>query len=365
MQNHFAVIIVGAGPAGLQCARTLRGSGKSVLVIDRKDVIGPKPCGGGLTHQDEPFGIPGSITRPAETQVIRVGKHEITVHLRHVLRSITRLDLGQFLLKEVQNAPNITVLTGTKVTEIRPDCVVTTKGIFSFTSLVGADGTDSLVRTFLKLPKKITLGFTFDLPVHTEKVLWYFNPRKLKTAYLWSFPKKGNSATSLPFRERPSEGGVRQGTLSKQEDSKFAITNVGGYYDPEEIPFEDVLLEFKAFMAAEGLSFDLSQLKGAPLGILYKGVEFGSIFLAGEAAGMTEALTGEGIAFALTSGQEVARRILDPTYPMPELERILVLKRRREHLLTILRAHARMQPSLMRLGAHLLQLKRFQEFFGA
>ncbi|MDD5041993.1 MAG: NAD(P)/FAD-dependent oxidoreductase [Candidatus Peribacteraceae bacterium] len=334
MQDHFDVIIVGAGPAGLQCARTLKGSSLSVLIVERKNIVGPKPCGGGLTFQDESFGIPDSITRPAFTHVIRIGKHDTVVTLKHRLRSVTRLGLGQFLLKEIAGAPNITVLTDTKVTEIRKDGVVTSKGTFFFKTLVGADGTDSLVRRYLKLPKKITLGFTFDVPVKTDKVVWYFNPPRLKTAYLWSFPKQEN------------------------------VTNVGGYYDPDEIPFEKVLEEFKAFMAAEGFAFTMSQLKGAPLGILYKGVEFGNIYLAGEAAGMTEALTGEGIAFALTSGREVAKHILDPAYAMPDLKRILALKKRREGMLARARRHPRMQPTIFRWGARMMKSPKFQAFFG-
>lgn len=334
MTDRFDVVIIGMGPAGLQCARTLKNTGKSVLIIDRKKVIGPKPCGGGLTYQDEPFGIPDTITRPAFTHVIRIGTHETVVTLKHRLRSVTRLDLGQFLLKEIQNVPNITILTETRVTDLRKDSVLTDKGTFFFKNLVGADGTDSLVRKFLKLPKKITLGFTFDVPVHSEQVVWYFNPPGLMTAYLWSFPKQEN------------------------------VTNVGGYYDPDEIAFERVLEEFKAFMDAQGWTFDLSQMKGAPLGVLYKGVEFGNIFLAGEAAGLTEALTGEGIAFALASGQEVAKRILDPAYPMPELERIVALKHRRETMLAHARAHPRMQPAMFKMGAQMLKSPKFQAFFG-
>ncbi|MDD4286823.1 MAG: NAD(P)/FAD-dependent oxidoreductase [Candidatus Peribacteraceae bacterium] len=334
MQDRFDAIIIGMGPAGLQCARTLKNTGKSVLIIDRKTVIGPKPCGGGLTYQDEPFGIPESISRPASTHIIRIGKHETTIHLHHPLRSITRLDLGQFLLKEITGVPNISVLTDTKVTEIHKDSAVTDKGTFSFKTLVGADGTDSMVRRFLKLPKKITLGFTFDIPVKTDKVLWYFNPPGLKTAYFWFFPKQEN------------------------------VTNVGGYYDPDEISFEKVLEEFKAFMTDMGFPFSLDQLKGAPLGVLYKGVAFGNIYLAGEAAGMTEALTGEGIAFALTSGQEVAKRILDPSYPMPELERILALKRLREGMLARARKHPRFQKWIFRMGARMLKNSKYQLRFG-
>ncbi|MFH0851718.1 MAG: NAD(P)/FAD-dependent oxidoreductase [Candidatus Peregrinibacteria bacterium] len=333
MQSHFDIIIVGMGPAGLQCARTLKNTGKSVLIIDRKKIIGPKPCGGGLTYQDEGFGIPESLSVPYPTHIVRVGKHDTTIRLRHPLRSITRFDLGQFLLKEITGAPNIIVLTDTKVTGMQADNAITTQGTFSFTHLVGADGADSLVRRFLKLPKKITLGFTFDVPVKTDRVLWYFDPKRLATGYLWSFPKHG-------------------------------VTNVGGYYDPDEISYEQVFKTFLEFLAEEGFPFDPEALRGAPLGVLYSGHRFGSVFLAGEAAGMTEAFTGEGISFALASGQEIARRLLDPAYPMPELERMLALKRRRESMQSRLRAHPRLQTQMLTLGAKLLKSKKFQTYFG-
>ncbi|ALM10626.1 MAG: geranylgeranyl reductase [Candidatus Peribacter riflensis] len=334
METRFDVIIVGAGPAGLQCARTLKGSNKSVLIVDRKKVIGPKTCGGGLTHQDEGFGIPESLSHPAPTHTIRVGGHDTVIHLKHGLRSITRLDLGQFLLKEISGTANITVLTDTKVTEIQKDSVVTTQGTFGFTSLVGADGADSMVRRFLKLPRKITLGFAIDVPVKTERVLWFFDPARIATGYMWAFPKR--------------EG----------------ITNVGAYYDPDEIPYEKVIEAFKEFMADEGFPFDPEAVRGAPLGVLYKGALFGNVFLAGDAAGLTEAFTGEGIAFALASGQEVAKRILDPAYPMPELERMLALKQRREGMLKRLRAHPRLQTQMLTLGAKLLKAEKFQKYFG-
>ena len=80
---------------------------------------------------------------------------------------------------------------------------------------------------------------------------------------------------------------------------------------------------------------------------------------------MTEALTGEGIAFALTSGQEVAKRILDPAYPMPELERMLALKRLREGMLARARKHKRFQKWIFRVGAHMLKNPKYQSRFGA
>ena len=43
----------------------------------------------------------------------------------------------------------------------------------------------------------------------------------------------------------------------------------------------------------------------------YRGWDFGTIFLAGDAAGLASALTGEGIYPAVISGREIAKKIID------------------------------------------------------
>ena len=49
MQNHYDLIIVGAGPAGLWAAQKAAGAKMKVLVLDRKQEIGPpKRCAEGL-----------------------------------------------------------------------------------------------------------------------------------------------------------------------------------------------------------------------------------------------------------------------------------------------------------------------------
>jgi flavin-dependent dehydrogenase len=42
------VAIVGAGPAGLACALTLKGKGLTIKIFDKKAFPRSKPCGGGL-----------------------------------------------------------------------------------------------------------------------------------------------------------------------------------------------------------------------------------------------------------------------------------------------------------------------------
>ena len=43
------VLIIGAGPGGLSCARALAGSGKRVVVLEKSQSLGKKICAGELT----------------------------------------------------------------------------------------------------------------------------------------------------------------------------------------------------------------------------------------------------------------------------------------------------------------------------
>jgi hypothetical protein len=50
MQDEsYDVVIVGAGPGGLSCARALAGSGQRVLVLEKSESLGKKICAGELT----------------------------------------------------------------------------------------------------------------------------------------------------------------------------------------------------------------------------------------------------------------------------------------------------------------------------
>jgi len=49
--NKYEVVIIGAGPGGLNCAKILGDAGKKVLLLEKNQEIGPKVCAGGLTRK--------------------------------------------------------------------------------------------------------------------------------------------------------------------------------------------------------------------------------------------------------------------------------------------------------------------------
>lgn len=50
--DRFDVVIVGAGPAGIECAKTLGNSELSVMLIEKDKEVGRKPCAGGVIPGD-------------------------------------------------------------------------------------------------------------------------------------------------------------------------------------------------------------------------------------------------------------------------------------------------------------------------
>lgn len=60
--NHYDVIIIGAGPAGLSAGAQLAKAGKKVIILEKNSDIGDKVCAGGLTKKDfSELGLPRKI----------------------------------------------------------------------------------------------------------------------------------------------------------------------------------------------------------------------------------------------------------------------------------------------------------------
>ena len=70
MKEFYDVIINGAGPAGLSCARELAGSSLSVLIIDKSKTLATKACGGGITQLAGNFGLPKDKIRIFDKQTV-------------------------------------------------------------------------------------------------------------------------------------------------------------------------------------------------------------------------------------------------------------------------------------------------------
>ena len=96
MVEKYDVIVVGGGPAGLECARALIGSSLSVLVLEKKERIGPKTCAGGIVETVEPIRLPTADVRCFPSLNIRVGQKRFRFTNRVSVKVIDREALGRY-----------------------------------------------------------------------------------------------------------------------------------------------------------------------------------------------------------------------------------------------------------------------------
>ncbi|MCP4603218.1 MAG: FAD-dependent oxidoreductase [Proteobacteria bacterium] len=291
------VLVVGAGPAGIAAASMLAHSGVKTVLIDRHLEPGGKACAGGLTETAwRPAGIdpknPPPWANVFEELVICAGLGSFALDKREpLLITIDRQAWARERIKELE-ALGVDVFLGERLIGLEKECAVTSAGQRRFGFLIAADGAVSRTKKLLGLGTGLVMRAwqirvdsssicQTELDVRTPKI--WFETGLTKSGYTWAFPFSGE---------------IRLGCGASSQA-----------LDPKRLKrmFFDWIGRF-------GLDGRSGSVETGAIGCGYVGHRFGSVFLAGDAAGLASPLTGEGIGQALISGAEVAREIIDPAY---------------------------------------------------
>ena len=171
--KNYDVIIVGAGPSGLRCAEKLGNTGLSVLLVEKKPVVGDKVCAGGITRKGhELLQFPDEII---EHKVAEVGLHSSRFHNDKILPepvmfTVNRHTFGQWQLDRLKELA-ISFRNNAKLTSISQNTITLNHSEeIGFRFLVGADGPNSTVRRHLKLPVEKRLATVqYIIPVKDQK----------------------------------------------------------------------------------------------------------------------------------------------------------------------------------------------------
>jgi geranylgeranyl reductase family protein len=288
------VIIIGAGPAGALIGFVLAQRGLDVLILEKERFPRYKPCGGGLTPRavrQLPFDFSSVVEDRATAAKIGFGGrirfdrsfHEPIVTL--MMRD--RFDL--FMIEQAQKAGAAfkaeTAFEGLdgQAGDLR---VETARGPFSARVIVGADGVNSPVARQLRLADggRRMLAVESELDLRRPKVLASHRSRialdfgLIPNGYGWVFPKKNHLSAGVL-------------TVSEKKTSMKAA--------------------LFAYLDAKGLGQDVEvkRLKGATIRYGYntksrfansKGM------VIGDAAGLADPITGEGIDAAFQQARMAA-----------------------------------------------------------
>ena len=155
--KRYDVIVVGAGPAGSTAAYRLARAGARVCLLDRAQFPRDKPCGGGLTIRavrELPFSVDPVVEDRVNTLELglRYTRRWSRRAQEPLILMTQRRRLDAFLAEQAAGA-GAEFRDGVKVTGVEPGGAVTIGGErLEAEVVVGADGANGITARFLAMP---------------------------------------------------------------------------------------------------------------------------------------------------------------------------------------------------------------------
>jgi geranylgeranyl reductase family protein len=286
--EDFDVVVVGAGPAGASAARTAALAGARVALLDRSAFPRYKTCGGGLIGPTLAH-LPGEPPTRAEvrrgTFTLRGGRPLARSVDGPLLRTAARTELDDWLAGAAA-AAGAELRTPCAVRQLtdEPEAVLlaTDAGPLRARVVVGADGTSGRVSRHIGVTlDRVDLGLELELAAGSLAPEWadriHLDWGPLPGSYGWVFPK-GDTLTVGVIAAKGSQAETRAylAALVRQQGlDRLRVLHDSGHLTRCRTP-------------------------SSPLGS-------GRVLLAGDAAGLLEPWTREGISFAVRSGELAGR----------------------------------------------------------
>ena len=282
------VAVIGGGPAGASAALAAAKAGKRVVLLERASLPRYKTCGGGLVGMSI-NALPSGIQLPLSARI-----NMFTFAFRGRLkrtRTTATPALGLVFRDEfdaalIRNAIDAGVEVREQVTVRNLDqndhyarLATTSHGTFCARAVVGADGSAGRTAQYVRVQcEQVDLGLELELPLPPEQAHVWENRilidwGRLPGGYAWVFPKGNNLSV-----------GVIAGRGLADETRLYLKQFLASLDLDEVVPSIS--------------SGHLTRCRSAESPLAR-----GRVLVAGDAAGLLEPWTREGISFALRSGR--------------------------------------------------------------
>lgn len=298
--KSYDVLIVGMGPAGATAAYELSRAGMSVLALDKQAHPRYKACGGGLSVRIDNI-LDAEFKSVVEHTVYGVqftygGKEPFLIQSPSPIAYMVMRDRFDHLLVEKARRAGTEIHEGEQAVGFThlPEGVevVTDRGRYRTKVLIGADGANSLVAQRLfpgrRLNRMSTLESELGIgqaPVYPGEGKVLIDLGATERGYAWIFPKKERLSIGVAeFRGRPA--------------------NPKGVFD--RFVREEKGLASMTVPRPAGHPLPLfNSARFAPVGLVQH-----RAILVGDAGHLVDPLFGEGIYYAVRSGQIAAASVM-------------------------------------------------------